>query len=96
MPLKLTGYIEVPPEDLEVVLAHLPAHIRLTRAEQGCLAFTVKQRVIKEPDGAPLVFDVEEIFIDRAAFEAHQARTAASLWGRVTANFARHYQLSEG
>ena len=90
MPLKLTGYIEVPPADLGTVLAHLPAHIRLTRAEQGCLAFTVTQRT-----DAPHIFDVEELFTDRAAFEAHQARNAASAWGKATANVARHYQVSE-
>ncbi|WP_138465393.1 putative quinol monooxygenase [Poseidonocella sp. HB161398] len=71
------------------VRRHLPGHIRATLAEPGCLSFEVV------PGAAPLVWQVRELFRDRAAFEAHQARAAASDWGRATAGIRRVYEISE-
>ncbi|MFN3955049.1 MAG: putative quinol monooxygenase [Pararhodobacter sp.] len=73
----------------ELVRVLLPGHIRLSRAEPGCLAFSVTS----EPCG--LIWLVEETFTDRAAFDAHQARTRASDWGRQTAGIRRAYQVFE-
>jgi quinol monooxygenase YgiN len=70
------------------VRAHLPDHIRLTRAEPGCLRFDV----VATDD--PLVWQVDETFIDQAAFDAHQARTQASRWARETAGIARDFTLT--
>jgi len=72
-----------------LVARHLPAHIALTRAEPGCLQFDVVR------SGDPLVWRVEEAFRDRAAFDAHQARSRASAWHRRTAGIARAYQVTE-
>lgn len=69
------------------VRAHLPDHIRLTRAEPGCLTFEVVQTA------DPLIWQVEESFADQAAFDAHQARTRASDWYRTTAQIARAFQI---
>ncbi|WOD08582.1 hypothetical protein [Marinomonas sp. GJ51-6] len=41
--IKLSGYIEVPREDLEAVEGELPNHIALTHQEAGCITFTVTQ-----------------------------------------------------
>ncbi len=82
----LTGHLEVPPDRIEAVTAALPAHIALTRAEPGCLAFSVAQ----SPDN-PTHFLVSEIFANQSAFNAHQARTAASAWAKVTDGLLRHY-----
>lgn len=71
-----------------LVRAHLPEHIRLTRAEPGCLSFAV----IATDD--PLVWRVEETFQDRAAFAAHQARSRASAWHGATADIRRDYRLA--
>jgi quinol monooxygenase YgiN len=71
-----------------VVVRHLPQHVALTRAEPGCLKFDV------ESTADPLVWQVIEQFVDRAAFEAHQARVAASEWGRVTSGIARDYAIT--
>ncbi len=71
------------------VTAHLPAHIAATRAEAGCVSFEVTQ-------SAPLVWDVAETFVDRAAFDAHQARGATSVWARETAGIRRVYDVTEG
>lgn len=73
-----------------LVRRHLPAHIGLTRAEPGCLAFTV------EPSDDPLVWTVRERFADAASFGAHQTRVRASEWGRVTATIQREYTVTEG
>lgn len=86
----LEGFIEVPANDLEAVLAELPAHIRLTENEPGCVCFNVVQR----PD-QPLVFDVYEEFQHQAAFDLHQARVKTSTWGAVTTHVARHYEVRE-
>ncbi len=37
----LSGYISVAETNLPQVKAALPEHIRLTRAESGCVVFTV-------------------------------------------------------
>ncbi|MCV2878385.1 antibiotic biosynthesis monooxygenase [Sedimentimonas flavescens] len=73
----------------EIVRAHLPEHIRLTHLEPGCLSFQVTQTA------DPLVWTVEEAFTDRAAFEAHQARTRVSDWGKATTDIPRDYELRE-
>ena len=84
----LDGYMEVPPERVADVTRALPDHIALTRAEPGCLAFDVS---VSPSD--PGRFLVSEIFADRAAFDAHQARAKASAWAEVTAGLPRHYTI---
>ncbi|XAW88109.1 antibiotic biosynthesis monooxygenase [Vibrio sp. CDRSL-10 TSBA] len=85
----LSGYIVVENEDLAAVKQALAEHKRLTHAESGCLVFDVTPT-----PGNPNRFDVYEEFVDRNAFEQHQARVKASAWGKITANVARHYQIS--
>ncbi len=88
--IRLTGQLICADEGQAALVARLlPEHIRLTRAEPGCLAFEVRQ------SENPLVWDVAEVFSDRAAFEAHQARTAASVWGEATKGIKREYVVSE-
>jgi quinol monooxygenase YgiN len=88
--VSLHGWIAVPAADLPDLLPLLDEHVRLTRAEPGCLAFAVT------PDPAdPGRLDVAERFRDRAAFDAHQARTAASPWGAATRHLVRHYRIEE-
>ena len=86
----LSGHILVPDADLSAVRAALPLHCELTQAEAGCLVF----RVNEEPN-QPGKFDVYEEFINREAFESHQARVAASDWGRVSQSAERFYTLEE-
>ena len=88
--LRLSGHIDVPADRLEAVAAALPDHIRLTRAEPGCLSFQVT------PDSShPGRFQVDELFTDRAAFDAHQARAGATHWARITAGIPRHYVVTD-
>lgn len=84
----LDGYLELPAERRAAVLAALPAHIALTRAEPGCLSF----EVAPDPDNAERLL-VAETFSDQAAFDAHQARASASAWADVTAGLPRHYRI---
>lgn len=87
----LDGHIDVPSSRLEAVLAALPEHIRLTRAEPGCLKFEISPS--KTVAGRLIV---SEIFVDEAAFEAHQARNRASDWFRITAGIERHFRIRTG
>ncbi|MBF9000524.1 MULTISPECIES: putative quinol monooxygenase [Vibrio] len=85
----LQGYIVVPGAELAAVQAELPTHIALTRAEAGCIEF----HVTPHPEQA-CRFDVYEVFVDQAAFMAHQHRVKQSHWGQVTKNVARHYSVT--
>ncbi len=87
----LTGTLTVPAERRAAVRVALSDHIRLTRAEPGCLRFEVTER-----RDQPGVFDVRETFSDRAAFEAHQVRAGASPWARITQGLPRDYQITQG
>jgi quinol monooxygenase YgiN len=87
MTVHLTGRLICTTEaEAARVRAHLPEHIRLTRAEPGCLRFEVTPL-------DPLTWQVAEEFTDRAAFDAHQARTAGSEWFRQTRGIRRDFAL---
>ncbi|MGV6804599.1 MAG: putative quinol monooxygenase [Ruegeria sp.] len=85
----LRGFIQVPMDRIEAVRAALPEHISLTRAEPGCLSFDVF-----EDAEIPGRFNVSEVFENRAAFDAHQARTKQSPWAKATRNIPRSYDIS--
>ncbi|CAH8213804.1 MULTISPECIES: putative quinol monooxygenase [Vibrio] len=86
----LSGYIEIPENELEVVTTALEKHIELTRQEIGCLVF----EVIQSTDDRNR-FNVYEEFVDKSAFELHQERVKASHWGQVTVNVKRSYSIEE-
>jgi len=86
--IELTGRLVcASPAEAEVVIRHLPRHVELTRSEPGCVRFEV------ERTDDPLVWSVSERFVDRAAFDAHQARVRESEWGREAAAIARDYVI---
>lgn len=88
--ISLTGQlICATPADAAIVTRYLPDHIALSRAEPGCLSFSVTQT-------APLIWQVDETFTNRAAFDAHQTRTRASAWFHATAHIPRAFTVSEG
>jgi quinol monooxygenase YgiN len=88
--IRLTGrLICMTDDERRAVAAHLAVHVALTRAEPGCLAFD-----IGETDD-PLQFEVNESFRDRAAFDAHQARTRASQWFEATRGILRDFRVEE-
>ena len=72
--VKLSGYIVVPKDDLDLVLSELPNHIDLTRQEVGCISFDVRQS-----HSEPCRFDVDEEFRSREAFE-HRKRSANDVY----------------
>lgn len=75
--------------EVQAVRQHLPEHIRLTRAEPGCLVFDVSQT------DDPMVWEVMEAFRDRASFDAHQARTRDSAWFAATRGILRDFKMEE-
>lgn len=86
--VRLSGFLRcASAEDAEIVKRHLPDHIRLTRAEPGCLSFEVLQT------DDPLLWRVDELFADRAAFDFHQQRTRASAWFTATSTIPRDYEI---
>lgn len=89
MTVSLTGHVDVPADRLDAVRAALPEHIRLTRAETGCLHFNVTESA--ELPGRLLV---SESFTSPEAFRAHQARLAATAWAEVTTGLERHYTIT--
>ena len=89
MGVKLSGYLDVSNSDIPLVEKHLPTHIILSRAEDGCISFDVY--VDPEKPGRYLV---EEEFTTQAAFDAHQARVKQSDWGRATAHLQRKYKIT--
>jgi quinol monooxygenase YgiN len=88
MAVHLTGLL-VCVDDVQdrIVREYLPRHVALTRAEPGCVSFTV------EPAHEPLHWDVSETFADADSFRAHQARVATSEWGAATAGIERRYRV---
>lgn len=74
-------------DDVRLVAEYLPEHVRLTRAEAGCRRFDV----VLTGDGR--TWQVDEEFEGPEAFRAHQARAAASDWGRATAHLQRRYAV---
>jgi len=84
----LNGHIDVPAEQWETVSAALPTHVALTHEEPGCISF----EVTKCPD-VDNRFLVAEIFENQAAFEAHQARTKASDWFKISADCPREFHI---
>lgn len=75
-------------EEAARVTAALDEHIRLTRAEAGCISFNVTAT------DDPLVWEVAEEFTDPAAFDAHQTRAGASDWAAQTAGIERKYKIT--
>ncbi len=75
-------------EEADIVRTYLPEHIRLSRAEPGCLSFNVY------PTEDPLVWRLDESFTNREAFEAHQTRTRASAWYKATAHLKRDFKIT--
>jgi quinol monooxygenase YgiN len=77
-------------DDAAIVKAHLPTHIALSRAEPGCLSFDVM------PTENPLIWQLDESFENKAAFQAHQDRTRASDWFHRTSHIARNFTVTGG
>ncbi len=77
-------------EEADIVRTLLPDHVRLSRAEPGCLSFNVLST------DNPMVWRLDETFTNREAFDAHQARTRVSPWYRATATLGRDFTISEG
>lgn len=83
----LTGTLTCRTEaEAALVREHLPEHIRLSRAEPGCVKFDVTQ------GDSPLVWHLDEAFIDADAFAAHQARTSTTIWAEKTADLIRDFK----
>jgi quinol monooxygenase YgiN len=89
--IALHGFLVCPTaEEADRISLLLPEHVRLTRAEPGCLMFEVWR---SRED--PTRFAVAEHFRDREAFERHRQRAAQSDWGKATQGLVRDYRITE-
>lgn len=86
--IRLSGQMTCPAAEAAPVRAAMIEHVRLSRAEPACLSFDMEET-------APGVFAVSESFADCAAFDAHQARTRASDWWRITGHLPRDFTVTE-
>lgn len=88
--IRLRGHlICVTPDEAAAVQSHVDEHIRLTRAEPGCLTFEVS------PTEDPMVWEVMETFRTMPDFNAHQTRTRDSVWFAATRGIARDFRVEE-
>ncbi|MCB1386771.1 MAG: antibiotic biosynthesis monooxygenase [Nitratireductor sp.] len=84
----LSGHIDVPADRLAAVEVALAEHVRLTRAEAGCIFFNV------DPDPAVAGrFSVSEAFVHQAAFDHHQQRAGGSPWAAASQGIPRRYEI---
>lgn len=89
--IRLTGTLTgQTPDDLKIVEAYLPDHINLSRAEPGCISFDLIQTADR------LVWQLDESYVDKAAFEAHQTRNRASIWWEMSQGLVRDFKITEG
>lgn len=63
--------------------------VSASRAEPGNLRYDLSQT------DDPLIWKLNELFTDADAFAAHQARIAASRWGRESGEIGRDFQRTE-
>lgn len=84
----INGTIICTPDDIEMVVEHVAEHVRLTQLEPGCIMFDITQS-----DDDPCVFNVSERFVDQAAFDAHSARTRASVWWEKSKHIPRDMNI---
>lgn len=88
--IRLQGYMDVTTDRITAVSKAVVDHIRLTRAEPGCISFEVTPCPTVEGR-----FLVAETFENRAAFDHHQTRTGKSIWAEITAGLPREYEITE-
>ena len=82
----LAGHVDVPAQRRRAMKDALARHIRLSRAEKGCIRFDLAY----DPE-IETRLHLNEIFESQAAFETHQKRTAASDWAEIARGLKRHY-----
>jgi quinol monooxygenase YgiN len=88
--IRVTGTLTCSTADEAAIVQRLlPEHIRLSRAEPGCLTFNV------DPTEDPLVWRLDESFVDKDAFRAHGERMRSSAWFAATAGLARNFAVQE-
>ncbi len=86
----ITGYLQVPEEELAEVAAALPKHRDLSRAETGCLVFEVSQ-----DEADPCKFNLYEQYTSAEAFDFHKNRSANSDWAGISQNVERVLKITE-
>ena len=66
----------------------LTEHVALSRAEPGNLRFDLAQ------SDDPMIWELDELYADEDAFQAHRARLVGSRWGRESHGIQRDFTRS--
>jgi quinol monooxygenase YgiN len=91
MPAVLTGFLICRSlEESDRVSQLLPAHIRATRAELGCVRYEVWRS-----RADPVRFAVHGVFTGRKAYDAHCARAGDSDWGPATRHVPNDLRVTD-
>lgn len=85
------GYFDIPEGQVETVLAGYETHVRLSREEPGNLRYDYRL----DPE-VPGRVHVEEAYVNRAAFDAHLARTGASPWPEIRRDVVLNIDVKTG
>ena len=75
------GTLHCAPDEVDTLTTLLGPHVALSRAEPGCLSYELFQDEVQLT-----TFQLNAVFRDRQAFEAHKARVESADWGRATAH----------
>ncbi len=90
MPVSVKGFLRCETAEQAARLRDaLPEHKRLTLEEPGCVSFVVSETA------DPLVWQVDEVFADRAAFDAHVVRLRAADWSRDSEGVIRDFEVKD-
>jgi len=88
MPVYAKGTIVLPAENADMILTQWDQHVRLSRAENGCVRFDYSV----SDDRTTITLD--EKWRDKHAFAAHAARTRLSPWADQSASLTRDIQIT--
>ena len=82
--LILSVYFRCPPDQVDVLRPHMQAVIRASRAEPGCLLYTLAEDMAE-----PGLIRAFEVYADDAALKAHGESEHFKAWRAVSGQYPR-------
>ena len=69
------GFHKIKPEHVDDYLKRIPDHVQHSRAEAGCISYSL----LRSTDD-PTVMCLHEVFVDEAAYEVHVTSDSHDRW----------------
>jgi len=82
--LILSVFLRVPPDQVEVLRPHMEAVIAASRAEPGCLFYTLAEDIAE-----PGLIRAFEVYTDDAALKAHGESEHFKAWRAASGQYPR-------